>query len=64
MIFDIQTDPKDIASQVNERIPDIRLGEKVSGNTITPLSSQYRNKIWVKNGDDGKPSASVLWRVK
>ncbi|WMU75433.1 hypothetical protein OQ483_23900 (plasmid) [Enterobacter bugandensis] len=55
---------KDISSQVNERIPDIRLGEKVSGNTINPLSSQYRNKIWVKNGDDGKPSASVLWRVK
>ncbi|QGH61984.1 hypothetical protein [Serratia proteamaculans] len=42
----------DIARKVNEIIPDVRLGEKTSGNQITPLHSQYRNKIWVNQGKE------------
>lgn len=54
----------DIARQVNKAIPDVQLGEKASGDIVTPLASQYRNKIWVKTGANGKSSASVQWRVE
>ncbi|NIH45820.1 hypothetical protein HBM95_23395 [Enterobacter asburiae] len=54
----------DIARQVNKTIPDVQLGEKASGDIVTPLASQYRNTIWVKTGANGKPSVSVKWRVE
>lgn len=54
----------DIARQVNKIIPDVQLGEKASGDIVTPLASQYRNTIWVKTGANGKPSVSVKWRVE
>ena len=54
----------DIARQVNKAIPDVQLGEKASGDTVISLTSQYRNKIWVKIDANGKPSASVQWWVE
>ena len=40
----------DIARKVNAAISDVQLGEKLTGNESTIIWSQYRNKIWVKEG--------------
>lgn len=53
----------DIARQVNRAIPAIRLGEKISDDTIRPLASPYRNKIWVAADKNEKPQYIVVWDI-
>jgi len=55
--YDITTAAKDrfaaaadIARKVNAALSDVQLGEKLAGNQSSIIWSQYRNKIWVKQG--------------
>ncbi|MDT0228808.1 hypothetical protein N7583_23920, partial [Serratia marcescens] len=53
---------ENIARDINNTIPDVRVGEK-AGREIVPMQSSYRNKFWVRSGSRLKVSYEVTYKL-
>lgn len=51
-----------IAEEVNDKNIGFKIGEMTESG-IKPVNSQYKNKIWVKKGVNGKPMYKVSSRI-